>query len=113
MVKIIKKMKKIIKISDLEKTSYSMAEVADLLGFKNNRKLYQFLRRYNIVQGSEPVREFLIVGYFEQHFKEIKNKEEKTFKLAPLIRVTPKGVLFINELYQLLTKDFYVSPFRK
>lgn len=90
-----------------------MTEVAELLGFKNNRKLYNFLRQYNIVQGREPAREFLIVGYFEQHSKEIKNKEGRTFKLAPFIRVTPKGIVFINELHHLLTKEFYASLFRK
>lgn len=106
-------MKNIIKLNNLTKSSYSMSEVAEILGFKNHRKLYQFVRQYNIVQGSEPAREFLIVGYFEQHFKEIKNKNGKTFKRAQFIRVTPKGVVFINELHQLLTKNFYVSSFRK
>lgn len=106
-------MKKVIKLNDLEKSSYSMAEVAELLGFKNNRKLYNFLRQYNIVQGREPAREFMIVDYFESHVKEIKNKEGRTYKLTPFIRVTAKGIVFINELHNLLTKDFYVSSFRK
>lgn len=106
-------MKNVIKLNDLEKSSYSMAEAAELLGFKNRLTLYHFLRQYNIVQGREPAREFMIVDYFESHVKEIKNKEGRTFKLTPFIRVTPKGIVFINELHHLLTKSFYVSPFRK
>lgn len=106
-------MKNIIKLSTLTKSSYSMAEVAELLGFKNNRKLYHFLRQYNIVQGREPAREFIIVDYFESHVKEVKDKEGRTFKRDSYVRVTPKGIVFINELYHLLTKDIYVFPFRK
>jgi len=106
-------MAKVIKLSDLEKSSYSMAEVAELLGFKNNRTLYCFLRQYNIVKGIQPAREFLIVDYFECCQKEVRNKEGRTFKLVPFTRVTRKGVLFISELHQLLTKDFYVSAFTK
>ncbi|MCA0234218.1 MAG: hypothetical protein LCH91_27430 [Bacteroidetes bacterium] len=39
-------MKKIIKITDLEKASYSMTEVLEILEFKNHRKLSPSVRRF-------------------------------------------------------------------
>ena len=88
-----------------------MKEVAEMLHFNSRNKLFEFLRRYNILIGSVPAREFQIMGYFDVIQYHIRNKEGKPFKTVPLIRVTESGVKFIKELHKLLTKDLYVSGF--
>lgn len=88
-----------------------MEEVAIRLRFKNRNSLFKFLRRYNIIVGSYPAREFIIMDYFGTIDYPIKNKKGETFKKVPVIRVTQKGMKFIEKLHNLLTADLYVSAF--
>ncbi|AXE17959.1 hypothetical protein DR864_09535 [Runella rosea] len=100
-----------IKLKELLKDSYSMKETAELLGFKNRAMMFSFLRRYNIINGSLPAREFLIMEYFDVQNYKIRNRKGECFKAVPLIRVTQAGVKFIEDLHHLLTKDQYAPHF--
>ena len=96
----------------MNQTIYTMAEVTEILGFKNKQKLFAFLRNYIILQGQVPAREFLIMGYFETRPYHIYGKNRQyAFKTVQLIQVTPNGLKFIQNLHKLLTKDLYASPF--
>jgi len=102
-------MKKQINISKTDSCTYSMEEVSKIVGFKNRSMLFRFLRRYSIIKQNKPASEFLITGYFTVLDYGIRSKEGKVFKYTPVIRVTGKGIHFINDLKNTITKDFYVQ----
>lgn len=89
-------------------TNYTMAEAAEICSFKSRVKLFEFLRKYNIIQEQYPAAEFIQSNYFIVGYTSIRN-QGRIIKTVPQIYVTEKGIKFIKNLHKIITKDFYVS----
>jgi phage antirepressor YoqD-like protein len=83
----------------LETELFSMAETAEKIGTGRN-KLYAFLRKHGIFNGTKVKPEFLFMGYFEERSCQI--QKGNFSKRVNLISVTPKGLRMISQLAKLL-----------
>lgn len=85
-------------------TNYSIKEAAEMFGL-TRKELFNFLRRYNLLNGTVAALEFVLSGYFIQIRKEIKNKGYN--KNVDVVLITDKGVKWLQKVLRLFKPNIY------
>ncbi|TKT94163.1 phage antirepressor KilAC domain-containing protein [Dyadobacter frigoris] len=80
---------------------FSIEDVAKKTGnplIATRPKMFAFLRQYGIIKDLLPQPEFVCKGYFTVEFRHI----SKANKTVPVIRVSKKGMTFIQKFAKLI-----------
>lgn len=63
-------------------------------------KMFNFLRRYGILDDEMPKPELIAQGYFTMEFRSVKNGSFT--KTARVVKISQKGIAFIQRLIKLI-----------
>jgi hypothetical protein len=82
---------------------YSVKDAAQTINHpltNTQPKMFNFLRRYGILDDMMPKPELIVQGYFTMEFRLVKNGS--FMKTVPLVRISQKGITFIQRLIKLI-----------
>ena len=82
---------------------YSVKDAAQMIEHpltNTQPKMFRFLRSYGILDGMMPKPELIVQGYFTMEFSMVKNGSFS--KTVPLVRISQKGITFIQKLIKLV-----------
>lgn len=78
---------------------YTMHRASELLGV-SRPKLFKFLRRYGIIDGTKPRQEFVLMGYLNYRLMTVQNGKFR--KVVFVSFLSGKGIKWLKKVMRLL-----------